>query len=520
MNAIRWVTARRRRAGLALLCLSLSAGAVVAGARRLWAHAEGHEVPGGTSMDLRYPRFLNAVTRETLGIRTAPVMRRPIEEVVRVTGQVRTRPDARATLSAPVAGRVREIRADVGTAVRAGSGGPLVVLESLEAAKLQNDLLAEGRRLRHAREHLREAAKMSRRTALQAVVELLVQHRAAAEAARVADEALALVRKGGAAVPRRDVAAAEAERAKAAAAERSIHDRLRTLGIADAAVHAWEQRADPDPAPVLEDGSLRWERIEVLGRPFDLLEKEHEVAGHEVEVARLSGELRSLGYSDEAIGALAAGNGTPQPLTLVAPLAGTVTARHAHVGLHVAAGQALLEIADRSSVLVDAEVPEALLATVSERNTDKVRLRSAVLPGAVAEGRVLRIDPEVHPTTRTARVVVALDNPGGRLPAGAFVEVALVVREAKQALTVPAEAVVRQGPLTFVWIEAHSSGGETEYEKRDVVVGVVDDQYAEIVGGDLSPGDPVVTRGAYQLTLIPASGRTRSEASRTPGPGT
>jgi multidrug efflux pump subunit AcrA (membrane-fusion protein) len=511
MKAVRWLTARRRRAALALLCVSLSAAVVVAGARRLWAHAEGHDVPGGSSMDLKYPRFLNPVTRETLGIRTAPVMRRPVEEVVRVTGRVRTRPDARATVAAPVAGRVKEIRADIGTAVAGGAGRPLIVLESLEAARLQNDLLAEGRLLRHAREHLNEAAAMSRRTALQAVVELLVQHRAAAEAGRVADEALALVRKGGSAVPRRELVAAEAEHAKAAAAERSIHDRLRTLGIADAAVHAWEKRPDPDPAPLLQDGSLRWERIEVLGRPFDLLEKEHEVAGHEVAVARLSGELRSLGYPDEAIAALAAGTGTPQPLMLVSPLAGTVTARHAHVGLHVAAGQALLEIADRSKVLVDAEVPEALLASVLDRNSDKVRLRTAVLPGTVLEGRVLRIDPEVHPDTRTVHVVVALDNPGGKLPTGAFVEVALVVREVGQALTVPAEAVVRQGPVTFVWVEEHSSGGETEYEKRDVVVGAVDDQYAEIVRGDLSPSDRVVTRGAYQLTLIPAVARPDHE---------
>lgn len=54
-----------------------------------------------------------------------------------------------------------------------------------------------------------------------------------------------------------------------------------------------------------------------------------------------------------------------------------------------------------------------------------------------------------------------------------------------------------------MWI-ATSEGEAAEYEKRDVVLGASDDRHAEIVKGDLSPLHTVVTRGAHQLTLVPA----------------
>jgi multidrug efflux pump subunit AcrA (membrane-fusion protein) len=89
---------------------------------------------------------------------------------------------------------------------------------------------------------------------------------------------------------------------------------------------------------------------------------------------------------------------------------------------------------------------------------------------------------------------------------GTFVDVSIVLRRVKEAITVPRDAVVRQGPLTFVWVESRA-GSEWKYQGRDVTVGAADDRYVEIAAGDLAPGvHTVVVRGAYPLTLIGGGG--------------
>ena len=60
----------------------------------------------------------------------------------------------------------------------------------------------------------------------------------------------------------------------------------------------------------------------------------------------------------------------------------------------------------------------------------------------------------------------------------------------------PVEAVIEEGPDTFVFVE----NGD-RYQRVEVVTGLRDDVQVEIVEG-LSPGDVVVTQGNHQLLAV------------------
>jgi len=90
-----------------------------------------------------------------------------------------------------------------------------------------------------------------------------------------------------------------------------------------------------------------------------------------------------------------------------------------------------------------------------------------------------------------------------------FGEVAIVVGSNTQTIAVPVNAVIEDGPDKFVFVE-----NADLYQKVDVVTGLSDDVYVEIVDG-LYPGDVVVTQGNHQLLAVatrPKGGETVDES--------
>ncbi len=183
-------------------------------------------------------------------------------------------------------------------------------------------------------------------------------------------------------------------------------------------------------------------------------------------------------------------------LRLVAPADGVVVERNARPGLWAAAGETLLSIADYSVVQIEGELPESLIPRVVSRSSDAVRVRIPAQPAFLVEGRIKFMSPGLDPVKRTAHVVIECENKDGLLRDGMFVDLAIVLREEKSAVVVPASAVIQSGPMHFVFLKS----GDT-YRKQDITPGLSDDQVVEVLGG-LAPGDVVVTQGAYSLTQL------------------
>ncbi len=189
-----------------------------------------------------------------------------------------------------------------------------------------------------------------------------------------------------------------------------------------------------------------------------------------------------------------------------APLGGTIVSVDTTPGAFVAEGQELLVVADLGHLWLEAHVPEhqapglgtPVGAWFKIPGTDEVA-------EVGAEGFVTiagRIDPE----TRTLPVVFAVENPGERLPLGAFVDAHLVTGPPREALAVPTSAVLTEAGQSVVYVQPE---GE-QFERRPVELGVQDGAYVEVLRG-VQAGEHVVTRGAYLVRLAGASGSVPSE---------
>jgi len=183
-------------------------------------------------------------------------------------------------------------------------------------------------------------------------------------------------------------------------------------------------------------------------------------------------------------------------LRLVAPADGVVVERNARPGHWATAGETLLSVANYSVVQIEGELPESLIPRVVSRSSDVVRVRISAQPTFLAAGQIKYISPILDPIKRTAHVLIECDNKDGMLRDGMFVDLAIVLREEKTAVVVPASAVIQDGPVHFVFLQS----GEI-YKKQDITPGLSNDQIVEVLAG-LAPGDMVVTQGAYSLTQL------------------
>ena len=137
---------------------------------------------------------------------------------------------------------------------------------------------------------------------------------------------------------------------------------------------------------------------------------------------------------------------------ILAPFAGTITARNTDVGQLVdagsggGAGRELFRIATKGKLRVFIDVPQD--SSPSARVGVPVELTIAERPGKRYPGKIARTADAIDPTTRTLRVEVDLDNPGGEILPGAFGQVHLQLENPNPALLVPVSAMLfrAEGP--------------------------------------------------------------------------
>ncbi len=203
--------------------------------------------------------------------------------------------------------------------------------------------------------------------------------------------------------------------------------------------------------------------------------------------------LRNLGVPEDEIQRLMR-EGKPSRLVAVrAPMDGIVLEKKAVEGMRIMSGDALFRIADNSSVWVIADVYEQDLAWV--RDGQPVRATVTAYPGREFNGRVAFIYPNVAAATRTGRVRVELDNADRVLKADMYSTIEVVAPVgAKQALVVPASAVLDSGTRQIVLVER----GEGRFEPRIVSLGAKADSYYEVLDG-VKEGEKVVIAANFLI---------------------
>jgi len=199
--------------------------------------------------------------------------------------------------------------------------------------------------------------------------------------------------------------------------------------------------------------------------------------------------LALLGMSPGLIASVERTGRAQNVVTVSAPTGGVIKMLGVRSGMAVSAGQTLAEINGLSTVWLNAAVPEALAAQV--RPGEAVAATFAAYPGETFTGRVSALLPQTDTASRTLSVRVELANRGGRLRPGMFASVRFG-GQARSALLVPSEAVIRTGKRSIVMVA--QAGGR--YQPAEVRIGREADGRTEVLAG-LAGGEKVVASGQF-----------------------
>jgi multidrug efflux pump subunit AcrA (membrane-fusion protein) len=413
---------------------------------------------------------------EPSGVTLGTAGRGTVDEIVEASGSVTAR--AAATVSSPAAGTLADLRVDAGDRVRKGQVVAIVDSPSAE------------QRLDDAAEALDAASSGGVATGGGTAGFTAAQRRTDARA----DKAFAAARQAADKITDADLKAAlitqvtaaqqqyEAASETAAAAVRSVQRGVASLGEAVNALTA-AQRLQAQQAYDLAEAAV------------DALTLRAPVSGVVQLGGTTTGSTASL--TDLLSDPSAATTGTPP---VQAPLAGVDSA--VPEGAVVGAGTPILTVVDTGQLGLAAEVDETDVLLVSAGGKATAELDAAT--GATYEATVRAVD--LLPTTSARggvsyRVRLSLgrgryaDGRGAPSPRpGMSAIVRLRVRQAPDAVTVPAAAVVSADGRDTVWAVR---GGKAV--PVPVTLGVQGEDVVQVVSG-IDAGQQLVVGGADQVS--------------------
>jgi RND family efflux transporter MFP subunit len=169
---------------------------------------------------------------------------------------------------------------------------------------------------------------------------------------------------------------------------------------------------------------------------------------------------------------------------IVAPAAGVVTKKQIDTGSMASPGMPLLVIEALGDAYAEAAIDEGLSVKIKAGMPVEVTIDAL---GRRLNGKVRDILPDISPSSRSFIVKIGL--PDKELKSGLFVRVKIPVGK-KEVLLVPADAIIRKGQLTGVYVV--DAKGVITY--RLIREGLKSAQGTEILSG-LSPNERIITSG-------------------------
>jgi membrane fusion protein (multidrug efflux system) len=194
---------------------------------------------------------------------------------------------------------------------------------------------------------------------------------------------------------------------------------------------------------------------------------------------------------EEADAALAVALELLREASVRAPLAGVAGEANVDPGDYVRNGDPLVTIVDADPIEVAFSLPEEHLSKLALGRPVSVRVPS--YPGAVFEGVLTYIDPEVQPDTHAVRLKARIPNANGRLRPGQFASVRAILEFHRASTLVPEEAIVPEGAATWVFVVENGRAS-----RRRVDLGIRRGGLVEVTSG-LGGGETVVVNGQFRL---------------------
>ena len=247
--------------------------------------------------------------------------------------------------------------------------------------------------------------------------------------------------------------------------------------------------------------------------------------------------LRLLGIHEDQIAEILRDGKKLTHVEIRAPLGGHVIQKFVKEGQYVEEGMALYEVADLSTVWIQAQVYEDDMGILplkhnhelAAEDAERIRVtaQTRAFPGEVFEGRLAFIFPHLDETSRTVLVRFELDNPDHRLRPGSTATVKIEVPPAQVPVFTSTQGQAgldEQGNLLAVPESAVIDTGSQKIVYRQVEPGVFEGVLVELgpkmKSGDgatyypvlkgLEVGERIVSSGSFlvdaETRLNPAAG--------------
>ncbi|MBA3485102.1 MAG: efflux RND transporter periplasmic adaptor subunit [Pirellulales bacterium] len=217
-----------------------------------------------------------------------------------------------------------------------------------------------------------------------------------------------------------------------------------------------------------------------------------------LDIAR--SKLKSIGFTDTQLASLQGDGQTVRSLPIISPIDGVIIHSDLMVGKVVKPTQHLFEVINLSEVDLLIDVLEADLHKVKEGQV--VEFTSTAYPDVKLSGHVTIKEAFMDDKTHVGRIWVRLKNDAtsAQLLPGMYGQAQIIVSGTDKKPLVAEESLLSNGTDWYVLVEAASTSRASEYVKRNVHVGRRGGGVAEIIAGEVYPGDQVVTTGAHVLS--------------------
>jgi RND family efflux transporter MFP subunit len=179
---------------------------------------------------------------------------------------------------------------------------------------------------------------------------------------------------------------------------------------------------------------------------------------------------------------------------IIAPFTGVVTMRYADTGSLIQSGTSsntqsmpVVRVAQSDVLRLRMPVPETDVPYIAVGGEVQVKVNAT---GKTFVGKIVRFSRALDTNTRTMLTEVDVANPDLTLSPGMYAETVIQLQQRRNALILPAQAVVQNGDQSFVLVV----DGTNHVVKRNVTLGIQTANRVEIISG-LQNGEQVIASG-------------------------
>ena len=223
----------------------------------------------------------------------------------------------------------------------------------------------------------------------------------------------------------------------------------------------------------------------------ELQRRESEAANARAELRASQDQLLVQGMTRKSIDRLAQTGVIESINPVTATIPGEVVERQINRGQVVQPSDALFTIANLDHLWAIANIPETNAPLI--KKGQKLQIQIVALNNAIIDGEVSFVSSIVNPETRTVKMRAEVNNKDRRLRPGMLATM-LIESEPVPALTVPAEAVVRDGNYDHLFVR----GEDNVFKMVTVKTGPESKGLRPIYSG-IEAGQKIATKGAYHL---------------------